>query len=77
MTPWTAAYQAPPPMRFSRLPGYPGSIPGQGTKISLQITTYCCLSEIRRLEPARTCFLGLVKSQDEDFRTEDETNIWY
>ena len=58
-------------------PGYPGSIPGKGIKISLPATTYCCLSEIRRLEPARTCFLGLVKSQDEDFRTEDETNIWY
>ena len=27
-------------------PGYPGSVPGQGTKTSLQATAYCCLSEI-------------------------------
>ena len=27
-------------------PGSPGSIPGQGIKISLQATTHCCLSEI-------------------------------
>ena len=27
-------------------PGYPGSIPGKGIKISLPATTYCCLSEI-------------------------------
>ena len=27
-------------------PGYPGSIPGQGTKIALQATGHCCLSEI-------------------------------
>ena len=29
-------------------PGYPGSVPGQGTKISLHATTHCCLSEIKR-----------------------------
>ena len=42
-------------------PGYPGSIPGQGSKISLQVTTHCCVSEIRpsfmwqrkRLRPTR------------------------
>ena len=27
-------------------PGSPGSIPGQGSKISLHATTHCCLSEI-------------------------------
>ena len=28
-------------------PGYPGSIPGQGIKISLHATDACCLAEIR------------------------------
>ena len=27
-------------------PGYPGSIPGQGMKISLQAMAHCCLTEI-------------------------------
>ena len=27
-------------------PGYPGSIPGRRTKISLQASSHCCLSEI-------------------------------
>ena len=27
-------------------PSHPGSIPGQGTKISLQVTAHCCVSEI-------------------------------
>ena len=27
-------------------PGHPGSIPGQGTKISIQVTAHCCLSEV-------------------------------
>ena len=32
-------------------PGYPGPIPEQGTKISLQATShYCCLSEITMKE---------------------------
>ena len=29
-------------------PGYPGSIPGQGIKISLHATTHCCLCEISK-----------------------------
>jgi hypothetical protein len=28
-------------------PGFPGSIPGQGIKISLHATDACCLAEIR------------------------------
>ena len=26
--------------------GYPGSIPGQETKVLLQATAHCCLSEV-------------------------------
>ena len=29
-------------------PGSPGSIPGQGMKISLHATTHCCLSKIKK-----------------------------
>ena len=30
-------------------PGYTGSIPGQGIKISFRATTHCCLTEIRSI----------------------------
>ena len=36
-------------------PGYPGSIPGQGIKISLPATTHCCLSEISLNKCAHFC----------------------
>ena len=29
-------------------PGHPGSIPGQETKILIQVTAHCCLSEVSR-----------------------------
>jgi len=35
----------PPP---GRIPGSPGSIPGQGIKILLHIATHCCLIEITK-----------------------------